>query len=192
MSEQTNKQQVPQDLQTRCAVRDAARGLVIAANLLPPQRLERLQSLASELLVNLNLQNQGYDDYAMIWLNNAVWERYFPAIPRNRRLLLLPFCLRNHDECTAPRDDLGLICQECGKCRIPAISAQADALEMPVLVAESSSRVAEWVEAGEIEAVVGVSCLNSLEKAFPAMLRHAVPGLAIPLLRDGCKDTEYD
>ena len=192
MSEQTNKQQVPQDLQTRCAVRDAARRLVVAVNLLPPQSLENLQRHASELLADLNLHGQNYDDYAMIWLNNAVWERHFPAIPRNKRLLLLPFCLRNHDECSAPRDDLGLICQECGKCRIPAISAQADALEMPVLVAESSSRVAEWVEAGEIEAVVGVSCLNSLEKAFPAMLRHAVPGLAVPLLRDGCKDTEYD
>ena len=192
MSEQTNKQQVPQDLQTRYAVRDAARRLVVAANLLPPQSLENLQRHASELLADLDLRGQNYDDYAMIWLNNAVWERHFPAIPRNKRLLLLPFCLRNHDECSAPRDDLGLICQECGKCRIPAISAQADALEMPVLVAESSSRVAEWVEAGEIEAVVGVSCLNSLEKAFPAMLRHAVPGLAVPLLRDGCKDTEYD
>ena len=192
MSEQTNKQQVPQDLLTRCAVRDAARRLVTTANLLPPQSLENLQHFASKLLADLNLHGQNYDDYAMIWLNNAVWERHFPAIPRNRRLLLLPFCLRNHDECQAPRDDLGLICQECGKCRIPTISTQADALEMPVLVAESSSRVAEWVEAGEIEAVVGVSCLNSLEKAFPAMLRHAVPGLAVPLLRDGCKDTEYD
>ena len=192
MSEQTNKQQVPQDLLTRCAIRDAARRLVTATNLLPPQSLENLQRHAAELLADLNLHDQGYDDYAMIWLNNAVWERHFPAIPRNKRLLLLPFCLRNHDECSAPRDDLGLICQECGKCRIPAISAKADALEMPVLVAESSSRVAEWVEAGEIEAVIGVSCLNSLEKAFPAMLRHAVPGLAIPLLRDGCKDTEYD
>ena len=192
MTEQTNKQQVPQDFQTRCAVRDAARRLVVATNLLPPQRLENLQHFASKLLADLNLHGQNYDDYAMIWLNNAVWERHFPAIPRSRRLLLLPFCLRNHDECQAPRDDLGLICQECGKCRIPELSAQADALDMPVLVAESSSRVAEWVEAGEIEAVVGVSCLNSLEKAFPAMLRHAVPGLAVPLLRDGCKDTEYD
>ncbi len=143
MTEQTNKQQVPQDFQTRCAVRDAARRLVVAANLLPPQRLENLQHFASKLLADLNLHG-------------------------------------------------GLICQECGKCRIPELSAQADALDMPVLVAESSSRVAEWVEAGEIEAVVGVSCLNSLEKAFPAMLRHAVPGLAVPLLRDGCKDTEYD
>ena len=98
MSEQTIKQQVPQDLHTRCAIRDAARRLVVAANLLPPQSLENLQNHASELLADLNLHGQSYDDYAMIWLNNAVWERHFPAIPRNKRLLLLPFCLRNHDE----------------------------------------------------------------------------------------------
>jgi len=39
---------------------------------------------------------------------------------------------------------------------------------------------------------VGVSCLDSLEKSFPSMLRSAVPGIAVPLLRDGCRDTAFD
>jgi len=77
-------------------------------------------------------------------------------------------------------------------CGIPNLSEQADGLGMPVLVAESSSMVADWVEQGEIQAIVGVSCLDSLRKAFPNMFRHAIPGIAIPLTKDGCRDSEFD
>ncbi|MCL2119783.1 MAG: DUF116 domain-containing protein [Planctomycetaceae bacterium] len=71
--------------------------------------------------------------------NNALWEICFFCIPKEQRLLLLPFCLRNYDQCKAPRDDLGLICNQCGKRGIPYLSDQADVIGMPMLVAESSS-----------------------------------------------------
>lgn len=32
-----------------------------------------------------------------------------------------------------------------------------------------------------VDSVIGVSCLDSLEKAFPLLISNAVPGLAIPL-----------
>ena len=147
---------------------------------------------AERMLAVLDLNGRGFDHYAMIELNNAVWTPYFPHIARKQRLLLLTFCLRKQPGCPADHDELGLICRGCGQCGIPRLSAEADALDMPVLVAESSSAVADWVEQGEIQAVVGVSCLESLEKSFPAMLRSAVPGIAVPLLRDGCKDTAFD
>ena len=37
-----------------------------------------------------------------------------------------------------------------------------------------------------------MSCLDSLEKAFPLLVRHAVPGLAIALNDSGCRDTHVD
>jgi geranylgeranyl pyrophosphate synthase len=37
-----------------------------------------------------------------------------------------------------------------------------------------------------------VSCLSVLEKAFPYMESAAIPGIAIPLLQDDCKDTTID
>jgi geranylgeranyl pyrophosphate synthase len=40
--------------------------------------------------------------------------------------------------------------------------------------------------------VIGVACLDSLEKAFPLLINHAVPGIAIPLNKAGCKDTKVD
>ncbi|RUA02691.1 MAG: polyprenyl synthetase [Candidatus Neomarinimicrobiota bacterium] len=47
-------------------------------------------------------------------------------------------------------------------------------------------------DTGKIEAVVGVSCINVLEKCFPHMEAAAVPGVAIPLLQDDCINTTVD
>ena len=186
------KQTVPQDSKVREAIRHAAEDLVRSLSLKPPLDLTHLKRHAAALTASLELDGRGFDHYAMIVLNNALWTLYFPHIALKQRLLLLPFCLRKQPGCTADHDDLGLICKGCGQCNIPGLSAAADALDMPVLVAESSSAVADWVEQGVIQAVVGVSCLDSLEKSFPSMLRSAVPGIAAPLLRDGCKDTAFD
>jgi len=186
------KQTVPQDAAIRERIRLEAADHVRAAGLNPPLSLGLLTRHAKQLADELELNGRGFDHYIMIELNNALWHSYFPHIARKQRLLLLPFCLRKQPGCPADHDDLGLICRNCGQCGIPRLSAEADALDMPVLVAESSSAVADWVEQGEIQAVVGVSCLDSLEKSFPAMLRSAVPGIAVPLLRDGCRDTAFD
>src|SRR5207247_9587041 len=43
-----------------------------------------------------------------------------------------------------------------------------------------------------IGAIVGVSCLSVLERAFPYMEAAAIPGVAVPLLQDDCIDTTVD
>ena len=48
------------------------------------------------------------------------------------------------------------------------------------------------IETGKIEAIVGVSCINVLEKCFPHMEAAAIPGVAIPLLQDDCINTTVD
>jgi len=186
------EQTVPQESEVRETIRRAAEELVRSSGLKPPLDLSHLKRHAATLTASLELDGRGFDHYAMIVLNNALWEPYFPHIALEQRLLLLPFCLRKQPGCTADHDDLGLVCRGCGRCNIPILSAEADALDMPVLVAESSSAVADWVEQGVIQAVVGVSCLDSLEKSFSSMIRSTVPGIAVPLLRDGCKDTAFD
>ena len=45
---------------------------------------------------------------------------------------------------------------------------------------------------GKVEAIVGVSCLSVLERAFPYMEAAAIPGVAVPLLQDDCIDTTVD
>ncbi|MFG0319629.1 MAG: polyprenyl synthetase family protein [Planctomycetota bacterium JB042] len=131
-------------------------------------------------------------DFLSVLVNNAVWKDSLARIPFERRLLLLPKCLRVEEKCPAPFDELGLLCKECGLCTIQDLTAEADRLGYAVLVAEGSAVVRQMIETGRIEAVVGVSCLHVLEKCFPHMEAAAVPGAAIPLLQDDCANTTVD
>jgi geranylgeranyl pyrophosphate synthase len=106
--------------------------------------------------------------------------------------LLLPKCLRVEDKCPAPFDEFGLLCKQCGLCTIQDLQNEAERLGYAVLVAEGSAIVMSLIQTGKIDAIVGVSCLSVLERAFPYMEAAAVPGIAIPLLQDDCKDTTVD
>jgi hypothetical protein len=104
----------------------------------------------------------------------------------------MPQCLRSQKDCRAQIDEIGLLCEHCGSCIIHDFKRQAEGLGYAVLIAEGSPIVMNLIETGQVEAVIGVSCLSTLEKVFPYMEAGAVPGIAIPLLYDGCKNTAID
>ena len=166
----------------------------VAANsdvLTPPLVLDELRTHAEKVVARAGMP-AAYTDYVGVLLNNEVWREQLAAVPYDRRLLLLPKCLRVEDRCPAPFDELGLLCKQCGLCTIQDLQAEAERLGYAVLVAEGSALVMALIQTGQIEAIVGVSCLSVLERAFPYMEAAAIPGVAIPLLQDDCKDTTID
>ena len=159
--------------------------------LTPPLVLDELRVRASALVARHGIDPK-YVDYAGILINNEVWREQLASVPYDRRLLLLPKCLRVEDRCPAPFDEFGLLCKQCGLCSIEDLQVEAERLGYAVLVAEGSAIVMAMIQTGKIEAIVGVSCLSVLERAFPYMESAAIPGVAIPLLQDDCKDTAVD
>jgi geranylgeranyl diphosphate synthase, type II len=165
---------------------EARRGM-----LTPPLVLDELRVHAEKIVARAGMPAV-YTDYLAVLLNNEVWREHLATVPFERRLLLLPKCLRVEDRCPAPFDELGLLCKQCGLCTIQDLQAEAERLGYAVLVAEGSALVMALIQTGKIEAIVGVSCLSVLERAFPYMEAAAIPGVAIPLLQDDCKDTTID
>ncbi len=157
----------------------------------PPLSVEELRRHSEQLIDARNIDRK-YLDYIGVLMNSRVWRDALAAVPYDRRLLLLPKCLRLEDRCPAPFDDFGLLCKQCGQCSIQDLQNEAERLGYAVLVAEGSALVMALIQTGKIEAIVGVSCLSVLEKAFPYMESAAIPGIAIPLLQDDCKDTTID
>jgi geranylgeranyl pyrophosphate synthase len=100
--------------------------------------------------------------------------------------------MRVENKCPAPFDEFGLLCKQCGLCTIQDLQEEAERLGYAVLVAEGSALVMALIQSGKIDAIVGVSCLSVLERAFPYMEAAAIPGVAIPLLQDDCRDTAVD
>src|SRR4051812_42022966 len=157
----------------------------------PPLAVRELREHA-EAVVARDGVPELYRDYAAVLVNNAAWRDTLAGIPYERRLLLLPKCLRVEAKCPAPFDEFGLLCKRCGLCSIQDLQEEAERLGYAVLVAEGSAIVMAIIQTGKIDAIVGVSCLSVLEKAFPYMESAAIPGVAIPLLQDDCKDTTID
>ena len=182
---------IPSSYAERERIRLAARAYVAFAELVPPLALPDLHGHAAKLAAQLGHDGE-YQDFTAVLLNSEVWRDTLASVPYSRRLLLLPKCLRAADECPAPFDELGLVCQGCGRCAIHELQTEAEQLGYAVLCAEGSARVIELIQTGRIDAIVGVSCLSVLENAFPHMQSAGIPGIAIPLLQDGCRDTAVD
>ena len=159
--------------------------------LTPPLLVDELRRHAEAVVAAAGVDPK-YQDYAGVLLNNEVWRDQLAAVAYDRRLLLLPKCLRIEDKCPAPFDEFGLLCKQCGLCTIQDLQAEAEKLGYATLVAEGSAIVMSLIQTGKIEAIVGVSCLSVLERAFPYMEAAAIPGVAVPLLQDDCIDTTVD
>ena len=182
---------IPDDKQVRVYLKKAVADHVRTIGAVPPLTMEELREHASAVLRESGLESR-YLNYAAVLVGNEAWRDTLAQIPYDRRLLLLPKCLRVEERCPAPFDEFGLLCKECGLCSIQDLSVEAERLGYAVLVAEGSAIVRQMIETGKIEAVVGVSCINVLEKCFPHMEAAAVPGMAIPLLQDDCINTTVD
>lgn len=150
-----------------------------------------IEAGARRLLADLALP-EAYLGFAMVAWNNAFWRPAFAAIPFSRRLFLLPHCLRDARVCRGTYDGAGLHCAGCGACPIGGLKARAEALGYRVLVAEGTSAVTGEILSEELDAVLGVACLDSLEKSFGRVRELGSPALAVPLLRNGCADTQAE
>jgi geranylgeranyl pyrophosphate synthase len=153
--------------------------------------LEELQKHAERIVAELPC-DPIYLHYAAVLLNNEMWRESLATIPFERRLLLMPKCLRVESKCPAPFDEFGLLCKQCGLCTIQDFQNEAEALGYAVLVAEGSAIVMSLIQTGQIEAIVGISCLPVLERTFPYVEAAAIPSVAVPLLQDDCIDTTVD
>ena len=187
----TPKKNIPQTSVERNHYLQVIRNYVAEFNPVPPLPTEELKVHADRVVGMLQC-DPIYRDYVGVLINNEMWREQLAAVPFERRLLLLPKCLRVESKCPAPFDEFGLLCKQCGLCTIQDLQAEAEKLGYATLVAEGSAIVMSLIQTGKVEAIVGVSCLSVLERAFPYMEAAAIPGVAVPLLQDDCIDTTVD
>jgi geranylgeranyl pyrophosphate synthase len=185
------KKNIPPTPLMRQQILHTVRNYVAEFNPVPPLPAPELKIHADRIVESLRC-DPIYRDFIGVLLNNEMWREQLAAVPFERRLLLLPKCLRVEAKCPAPFDEFGLLCKQCGLCSIQDLTVEAEKLGYAVLVAEGSAIVMSLIQTGKIEAIVGVSCLSVLERAFPYMEAAAIPGVAVPLLQDDCIDTNVD
>ncbi len=156
-----------------------------------PLSKKELEAHGQALLEKMGL-DQGYLGFAMVMLGNGFWKEQFISIPFNKRIFLLPHCLKHVEACSAHYDELGLHCEDCGACAIGDFKIKAEKLGYKIMVAEGTPIVLKVIVSGYIDGILGVACLNVLEKAFEKVVQSGVPAYAIPLHSSNCKSTTVD
>ncbi len=182
---------VPETLELRETLK--ARTIVYAETLdrSKPFNRAQLEVWARVLLNEMGLPEK-YLGFTAVMIGNAIWRRQFLATPFERRMLLLPHCLKHAEGCPAEYTEFGLDCERCGACSIADYKVKAEQLGYKVLVAEGSPIVLKIIVGGYVDAILGVACLNVLEKAIDKVLIAGVPSYAVPLHSGDCHNTSLD
>lgn len=184
-------QKVPRDKKLRELLRNESARVVANSRMLPPSGMEILENIAKQIIERVKVSTE-YLHFTMILLGNEIWREVVSATPFQRRLLLLPQCLRNNLQCKGVFDEMGLLCAGCKSCQLDNILSKAEQLGYATLVAEGTTVAIGLVEEGSIDAVIGVSCMPVLQNSFAPVTRAAVPAIGLPLLFDGCENTSLD
>ena len=122
---------IPQTRAERERMKMQARAYVEANRLVTPLAFEELRK-HSDRFIALHGHETKYRDFAAILLNSEAWRDELASVPYERRLLLLPKCLRVEDRCPAPFDEFGLLCKNCGLCTIQELQTEAERFLMSV------------------------------------------------------------
>lgn len=191
MKRPNNILRVPSNPRVRETLRKEAAALVARLDILPPAGLGILEPLALDLIRKLDIAEE-YLNFAIVLAGNEAWRKIITATPFHRRLLLLPQCLKNEGSCKGTMDELGLICAGCRGCVLDDVLSEAEKLGYTTLVAEGTAVAVGLVEEGSIDAVIGVSCMPVLQRSFDQVSKAAVPVIGLPLMYDGCSNTNLD
>lgn len=160
-------------------------------HMMPPVSYATLVEISS-MLLEKHGWNPDYKAFVMVCCGNAIWRQVVSAVPYNRRILLLPQCLKNSKLCKGEQDELGLLCSECGNCSISGLLREAENLGYVAIVTEGATITARLIESGKVDAVIGVGCMEVLQKMFVSVSKFSIPSIGIPLLTCGCTDTLAD
>lgn len=182
---------VPESAELRQTILDRCKEVAAKLDKANPLTKDEMEVVARETLKSLGLR-EGYLGWAMVLLSSEFFRDAVAATDPSRRLFLLPHCLKHAEGCPADYDEFGMNCKTCGACSIADFRTKAEEMGYKVLVAEGSPVVLKIIVSGYVDAIVGVACLNVLEKAIDKILLAGIPCMAVPLLSSDCRNTSVD
>ena len=128
-------------------------------------------------------------------------EEEFAKIDPAERILLLPQCLRPSKACPGKFGKLGLVCPEncTADCVMRGFRDQAAGLGYAgVCIAAGGKMALKFVKENGARGILAVACDEELKMGVEAVEemhveKEKMPTIVVvPLLRDGCVDTEVD
>ncbi|MBO7431294.1 MAG: DUF116 domain-containing protein [Elusimicrobia bacterium] len=141
-----------------------------------------------------NFKNINKNNYIkFIDKKNSSMSGKFKSIPVSERIVLLPHCMRNTKQCKATDEGTYYSCVKCGGCKIAQIQKLADELGYKkVYIMKGGKAIHNILVEQKIKAVVAVACHFEGAQGIKMTDSLKVTAQFIPLLKDGCCDTDVD
>ncbi|HAJ94718.1 MAG TPA: hypothetical protein DCP02_00655 [Actinobacteria bacterium] len=130
-------------------------------------------------------------------------EKRLKAISPSNRILLISHCLRSSGTCTAKMTKAGLMCRDdCpDRCTVGRLRLLAERLGYKgVCIAPGGSMALKFIKKNKPEGIVAIACMKELKEGVCAVREFVETEsgegspviVPVPLLIDGCVDTEVD
>ena len=161
------------------------------------ESVDCIDATGTKILNHLGLPSK-YLDFTIAELKTQILSEDFSKIPYNKRVLIVPHCLRDSEKCRNHYEPLEtglqLICEDCGSenCKINPIIKVARELGYTIYISEGATVVLRMLKERKANAFFAVACLDSLMKAIPIVDSLKIPSGGLPLLKGGCKNTDIE
>lgn len=131
-------------------------------------------------------------------------EERLRSVEPGERILLISHCLRSSEKCTAGMSKKGLQCRDdCkSRCSVGRLRLLAEKCGYKgVCIAPGGSMALKFIKENNPEGIVAIACMKELEEGVCAVKEFVETKkgrgyppviVSVPLLRDGCVDTEVD
>ncbi len=135
------------------------------------------------------------EDLIDVYIKNCSLRENFSKT--GKRVLFLPHCARKYmdNQCQARFDaeESSYRCAHCSPdCLINRATTLAEKRGYDVYVLPGNSCVTKILNKKQYEGIVGVACCEELKLSAKYLEETGLPGQAIPLIRNGCANTEFN
>jgi len=135
------------------------------------------------------------EDLVDIYIKNLAYREDF--IKARKKVLFLPHCARKYIDyrCKAEFDP-DVPTYRCGRCsddcQINQATRIAGELGYDVYVVPGGSCIPNIIKRFGYDGVVGVACGEEIKLASTHLDKEGIPAQAVPLLKNGCSNTQFD
>ncbi len=140
----------------------------------------------------LEIEEESLVNHTHIEATNILNRVQYESVPIEKRIVLIPHCLRDAERCKAPIDDEGYHCLKCGACVIAKITQATEEKGLKWYMVGGGSQVINIVKNARPNAVLGIACYTEASMAVEKINGYGIPTQAVLLSKDGCINTEVD
>lgn len=135
------------------------------------------------------------EDLIDVYIKNCSYKEKFSKT--GKRALFLPHCARKYmdNRCQSRFDaeEPSYRCTHCSPdCLVNRATTLAEKRGYDVYILPGNSCLTKIIKKKSYEGIVGVACCEELKLSAKYLEQNGLPGQAIPLIRNGCANTEFN